>query len=71
MEPTFAPLSELLKEWGKVNPDKKLCLFCTAPATRSAVLGRSEMRCCDSDVCGEHAISLAKHSEKSIAEAGL
>jgi len=71
MEPTFAPLSDLLKMWGEMNPDKKNCLFCPAPATRSAVLGRSEMRCCDSDKCGERAISLAKHSEKSLAEAGL
>lgn len=63
-QPTFQPLSELLKAWDKTN-----CLFCTAPATRSAVLGRSEMRCCGSEVCGEHATKFALRSEEILAEA--
>jgi hypothetical protein len=67
-KPTFQPLSELLKAWGEYNPDKKNCLFCPAPATRAAVLGRSEIRCCGSEKCGIAAIFLAEYSEKSLAE---
>jgi hypothetical protein len=61
-QPTFQPLSEFLIAYGKTN-----CLFCPGVATRSAALGRSEIRCCDDEDCGKRAIDLALFSERTLA----